>query len=236
MINKQRKWTRWLRPLVTRTLWLLFKRNIQVWSASDGCAETQKVGTLYKMSIIPECDDLWNIFTPCFSERQHPKTNLTFTILWHRGRSGPFQAEIDFSVIFRCWFLLSSWAKWLFNSISRLLIMFLESNSKLWFHFNHFVVFCFCSCVQITRFDTVTETYFCAVFLLYFSSFFLPSYFRKRWGSTFWGLQLLACCIIVNKMSAFFFVEINQEGNTSRCGYWNSLTVWTRFFFYLWAL
>lgn len=130
-----------------------------------------------------------------------------------------------FSGIFRWWFLLSSWGKWLFISISHLLIMFLESNSKLWFHFNRFV-FCFCSCVQ---------THFCGVFLLYFSSFFLPSYFHKRWGSTFWGLQLLACCIIVNKMSAFL-VEINQEGNTSRCGYWNSLTVWTRFFFCLWAL
>lgn len=227
MINKQRKWTRWLRPLVTHTLWLLFKRNIQVWSASNDCAETQKVGTLYKMSIITECDDLWNIFTPCFSERQPPKTNLTFTILWHHERSGPFQAEIDFfSVIFRCWFLLSSWGKWLLISVSLLLIMFLESNSKLWFHFNHFVVFCFCSCVQ---------TYFCGVFWLCFSSFFLPSYFHKRWGSTFWGLQLLACCIIVNKMSAFL-VEINQEGNTIRCGYSNSLTAWTRFFFYLWAL
>lgn len=80
--------------------------------------------------------------------------------------------------------------KWLFISISRLLIIFLESNSKLWFHFNHFVVFCFRSCVRLIRFDRVTETYFCRAFVLDFFSFFLPSYFHKRWGKHILGAAI----------------------------------------------
>lgn len=52
-----------------------------------------------------------------------------------------------------------------------------------------------------------------------------------RWGGAHVGGGGSVCCIVVNKMSAFC-VEKDYEGNISRRGDWNSISVWTRLFFY----
>lgn len=105
-------------------------------------------------------------------------------------------------------------------------------NSKLRYHFNHFSVFSLCSCVlRIIILDTVSQSSILGCIFYVFVIFSCTPRCKRDGGSTLWGLRLLACCIIVNKMSAFC-VEMDSKGNISRRGDWNSLTVWTRFFFY----